>query len=650
MRHVFQPLEKSSSISPSLGRIAAVLLAAVSARGGGLTPLLATNEAAALARGLARLNMTEADLDFAKDVGEPRLALGWIRHVLQHPLDLPARGDEFFQAFSAAEPGPTWDALGRALEAGDAPHAVTKTIELHDLPPELSPELARPLMAFLEAARRADLLLSHAFRNLEPAERRALAAFALCGEMDAEDRPDARAALLAEGLEAADVDRAIADAGALDTRPSAGAFLERAGRIDRAALLGAGRTLQAAVARLAVDLRDFRAWPAAPISIGTDLGVMFVLATNTSEFAGDALLVVAPPGPTRYSGSTGSANGLRRRPLAALLDLGGDDLYESGGLLGAGAALFGASVVLDLGGRDTYRAARLGQGSGIFGAAWLEDAAGDDLYDAAIFSQGAGIWGAGVLRDDAGRDRYGAGQESQGYGGVMGAGVLLDRAGDDTYRAGGLERDADRNVEHTLSLSQGFSIGLRPFAGGGLGALVDLGGNDAYTAEVFGQGCGYWYSAGFLFDAGGCDNYTVYQYGQGTGIHLALGLLADGGGKDYYSAFSLAQGSAHDYAVGMLFDQGGDDTYTADDGSQGVAIYNSFALLADRAGDDAYFARDNTECQGVGHAGAERDYGDLSVLLDLAGEDRYTCGATNGCRLQRPLYGVVYDRGPEAKP
>ena len=34
--------------------------------------------------------------------------------------------------------------------------------------------------------------------------------------------------------------------------------------------------------------------------------------------------------------------------------------------------------------------------------------------------------------------------------------------------------------------------------------------------------------------------------------------------------------------------------------------------------------------------------GSLALLIDLGGDDHYTCGATNGAALQRPDYGVVY--------
>ena len=135
----------------------------------------------------------------------------------------------------------------------------------------------------------------------------------------------------------------------------------------------------------------------------------------------------------------------------------------------------------------------------------------------------------------------------------------------------------------------------------------------------------------------------MHHYGQGSGIHLSSGLLWDGEGNDKYTGYILSQGNAHDYAVGMLFDKEGDDTYTADHHAQARAVNNSVAILVDTSGDDGYLARQNGECQGIGNTGGHRDYGSLALLLDLDGKDFYSCGAVDGARMQRPLYGIIYD-------
>jgi hypothetical protein len=280
----------------------------------------------------------------------------------------------------------------------------------------------------------------------------------------------------------------------------------------------------------------------------------------------------------------------------------------------------------------------------------LDDRAGYDRYKAAAMSQGAGVVGAGILRDRGDSDIYDVGFEGQGFAGLLGLGWLIDEGGYERYIAGSREPDHERNPDRYLSMSQGFSVGMRPFAGGGVGALVDLAGNDTYVADVFGQGCSYYYSAGFLIDRAGNDTYNIYQYGQGTGVHLSHGLLADLRGSDIYTGFVLAQGAAHDYAVGLLFDRAGNDTYTADSHSQARGMNNGLAMLVDSSGNDAYFGRRRFECQGIGNTGGLRDYGSLAILLDLAGADVYSCGASDGDRTLRPLYGIICDLERPSQP
>ena len=45
----------------------------------------------------------------------------------------------------------------------------------------------------------------------------------------------------------------------------------------------------------------------------------------------------------------------------------------------------------------------------------------------------------------------------------------------------------------------------------------------------------------------------------------------------------------------------------------------------------------------TGHDGVHREYGGLSMLLDLQGKDFYSCGAKNGAPSRRPLHGIIYD-------
>ncbi|MFH0953830.1 MAG: HEAT repeat domain-containing protein [Verrucomicrobiota bacterium] len=619
------------------------LLVAAPALAGDLQPVLGTNEQAHLSSALRCLNMTEADPGFDKDLGKPRLALQRTRELLADPLGLPALADRVL-ASAAANPQATWTLTADLLEVSQEPDLEVTVVRNEPRPWDALPaDLARGVTRFFTEAEKADALVQRAFAELSGEERQYLAASYLAGLFNAEDRPPVRAALMAAGVESQVVARVIREGLEVDPEPGATNFLAVLQKVKFADLLAAGSILQRAAGRLADSASGVREWPAQASRFETALGAVEIGSRESDVFTNRALLILDPGGADCYEGAAAVANGLTGGRLAAVVDLAGNDGYEAVGLLGAGAGLFGAAVIVDCAGDDAYRAAYAGQGAGVFGMGWLEDRAGDDFYRAQAHAQAAGYAGLGHLRDEEGADLYDVGFAGQGYAGVMGVGLLVDARGNDRYLAGGIEPDYERHEDRFVSLAQGFAIGMRPFAGGGVAALVDLGGNDSYGADIYGQGVSYWYSVGMLLDVSGNDTYAMYQYGQGAGIHLSSGLLADGGGNDSYTGHTLMQGCAHDYAVGMLFDQGGDDTYTAVNESQGRAMNTALAILADSSGDDSYFAGRTDACQGIGNAGDKREYGSLALMLDLGGRDRYSCGAADGARLPRPDFGIVYD-------
>ncbi|UCD94661.1 MAG: HEAT repeat domain-containing protein, partial [Candidatus Zixiibacteriota bacterium] len=168
---------------------------------------------------------------------------------------------------------------------------------------------------------------------------------------------------------------------------------------------------------------------------------------------------------------------------------------------------------------------------------------------------------------------------------------------------------------------QGFAYGFRPYTSGGIGAIVDFGGNDTYVSDIYGQGSSYWWSLGVLFDDGGSDQYISYQYAQGAGIHMSLGLLLDQDGDDFYRGKGLMQGCGHDYGCGMIVDRHGNDIYKAYDLSQAAGSANGIGILIDDRGDDAYFVMRAQNTQGYGNP--RRDFGSIGMFMDLEGEDRY---------------------------
>lgn len=611
---------------------------------GEFSPLVGTNVQIQLHRALSRLNMDEHDLCFEKDLGQPVWALDWIRRSLARPLDLPPVADRILEA-SAVTNGShgLWTLGASLLESALPDRRVPVREEALVCEDALNPHLAGYLREFADRAGGALDVFSGAIECLT-ADERAYAAAAFLGDLfRAEDLPETRAAMLAAGVSSQQVNRVVEEGKVIDAESPQKQVIEMVRRVKLEQALLAGEAFHEAIFRLARQVSAVKQWPEQQVVLKTRIGRIVIGTTGSDVYTNSAVLILDPGGDDLYEGEAGAANGLKGPYLAAVIDLTGNDRYTGTGLMGQGSAVFGLSVLLDVSGDDTYETAYLGQGAALFGAAWLEDGAGADFYKARGFGQAAAIAGLGVLRDIGGNDLYTIGSAGQAYAGIRGAAFLVDVSGDDRYLAGNVEHDWERFEDRYVSLAQGFSIGMRPFAGGGVAALVDLQGNDTYVADVYGQGASYWYSAGFLLDAAGNDTYRVYQYGQGTGIHLSLGLLADLSGNDSYSGLALVQGSAHDYAVGMLFDRSGNDTYSGESSVQARAINNSVALLVDESGNDSYLGGRTEESQGIGHIDGQRRYGSLSVLMDLGGSDAYSCGATNGEIRARPSFGIVYD-------
>ncbi len=360
-------------------------------------------------------------------------------------------------------------------------------------------------------------------------------------------------------------------------------------------------------------------------------------------------IIIDPGGNDIYYGGVAVAGNLKGESnelISIAIDLSGDDMYLSDGARSCASGVLGIAELVDVSGNDVYRSGNFSQACGLFGAGILQDWGGNDIYDAGLLVQGAGAIGVGLLMDSDGNDAYRAALYAQGMAYTRGWGMLTDRNGFDNYWAGGVYDDFGRWNENNLSLSQGFSIGMRPKASGGVGILHDRNGNDFYNCEVYGQGVSYWYSIGSLIDDNGNDWYESQQYSQGSGIHLSSGILLDRGGYDRYSSHACTQGFGHDYAVGWLIDEGGDDYYTGDSLAQGSGNANGVGLLIDRGGRDGYFGRSVQNCGG--HGNPARDFGSIGVLIDMAGSDTYTDPISgNGQWWTKTTWGAGIDVGSD---
>jgi HEAT repeat protein len=566
--------------------LALLLLAAAPAAADGT--FFTNDELARIDEALALLNMTRADAGFDKLVIDDPWRLSVVNRTLSKPLEAPdvAWG---------------WAGLAEKSPAVILAHAAT---DLDLLLPAYE-RVSGPVAEF------AATLVAEAFSGLTAEERDRLAAWGYAALVEAEGH---------DGLFPKPPPEE-------DPRP----MLEFAKSVDRAKLLSAALALLQSIDDLAARTESEGDWlvVAGP---GDDI---HDLRLNPP------MVLVDLGGDDTYFGAASARPG---RPVSIVIDLGGDDVYGDGESVSGGAGFMGIGILVDKGdGNDRYFGGHCSQGAGVFGVGILIDEGGNDLYECRDTGQGAGAFGVGLLLDlGAGNDRFHADLFGQGFAYTAGFGLLRNEKGNDVYDAGGVHLHYPLYNDRFQSLSQGFSIGIRPHASGGVAMLVDDEGNDRYSADIYGQGSSYWFSYGGLVDRGGNDTYVLGHYGQGAGIHLSVGCLLDLAGQDLYYDFSgVGIGGAHDFAVGVLVDREGDDYYAGSGGSQGGALTNSFALLLDGGGDDGYSAVRIGATLGGG--AAARGMGSIGLFLDLAGKDLHGSPYREGTSWTKEEYGAGID-------
>ncbi len=404
--------------------------------------------------------------------------------------------------------------------------------------------------------------------------------------------------------------------------------------------------------------------PAGRWPIPTALGPLVVSGSGDDTLDAAAMprgtwCVIDLGGKDRWNGAFGASGVTSLASVALALDLGGDDVWDGGdadAALGCGADGIGA--VIDLAGDDRWTVKSDGLGRGLFGTGFLWDAAGNDTYVVKTkWGQGAAHVGVGVLLDSAGNDKYECAEQSQGMGSTRGCGLLLDLAGDDAYVCRDDGNVSELYLNQSVAMAQGCGYGRRADLGdgrslaGGWGLLVDGAGNDRYHAQVWSQGCGYWWGVGVLEDRGGDDVYENGKYSSGAGAHYAIGVHVDLDGNDRYNqgvtgTKNQYQGHARDGSIGVFVDGGGNDAYAFRPNCAGSADLASVGLFWDRSGDDTYaFTPDPPPADGTAantdwlrppfgtatvYRAANRSFRDdqasIGVFLDTGGKDVYPDG------------------------
>src|SRR6185295_14495988 len=133
----------------------------------------------------------------------------------------------------------------------------------------------------------------------------------------------------------------------------------------------------------------------------------------------------------------------------------------------------------------------------------------------------------------------------QGVGFAGGVGALVEKGGNDRFVCTG-RYDSEYGEAGLFSgWGQGVGFGFRGVASGGIGMLYDVRGDDVYEAGNFSQACGYFYGWGILRDDAGDDRFLGSRYAQGAAAHQAVATFLEGGGDDLYRSVSdVAQGLA----------------------------------------------------------------------------------------------------------
>lgn len=392
------------------------------------------------------------------------------------------------------------------------------------------------------------------------------------------------------------------------------------------------------------------------LALDTPMGSIVLDCSLPSIIEGDPIALMLDLGGNDEYVATVGATASLQTPIAIAVDVEGNDTYGWSEVtyepsLAYGAGIHGCGVLWDAQGDDSYHASNLGLGAGQLGCGVLYDESGADEYFASTSSQGAAYLGVGLCLDGGGADHYTLhGGEGQGFGGVGGIGILADFAGDDTYYA---EPDAtkatgraDYHSEFAINVSnaQGVGAGRRGDGSdghawaGGMGAILDLAGNDTYTSGNWSLGTGYWYGIGLAWDGAGDDQYNSVYFTQGSGAHFCIGGLFDEGtGNDTHllqHTAGAALGFGWDFTDALFIDRGGNDHYSAKLISYGCAEIRSNAIFLEMGGDDIYGFTPGL--LGFGAVDWQEDYGTMHLLspyktyaqsvglfLDLGGTDQY---------------------------
>jgi hypothetical protein len=317
--------------------------------------------------------------------------------------------------------------------------------------------------------------------------------------------------------------------------------------------------------------------------VKTDLGLILIGGTRNNDYAKygtkNVILILDLGGDDYYANVSGN-----------IVDLEGDDSYESNKSSTLAGAAFNSRILLDLKGNDRYTCISHCLGASIFGSSLFIDQEGNDIYRGKIYAEAFSFAGFSAFIDGAGDDRYESMNMSQGLGIAGGKSFLIDLSGADSYFAKGLLASSYQDPGQFEGWSQGVGLGVRNFISGGIGLLYDGQGMDRFEGGILSQGGGYYFGYGLLLnDSKEDDIYIGSRYAQGFSAHYAVGSFLEVGGNDTYVRRGEAgNGLAWDLSLSLFEDISGNDKYGAGDAAIGVGLQNSFGFFKDSDGNDVY--------------------------------------------------------------
>ncbi|MCP4569639.1 MAG: hypothetical protein GY841_18835 [FCB group bacterium] len=428
---------------------------------------------------------------------------------------------------------------------------------------------------------------------------------------------------------------------------------DAAGEIDFESICYAALKVAAAAEKAEKELRTHAAKvpPDYHLDFPTPQGRIVITGTDDNEIdADDCLLILDFGGDDLYTGSAGATSSIDLG-ISLLLDLGGNDRYisDNGNSPSLGTGILGVGLLYDAAGSDRYQGTLFSQGAGFLGIGVLFDKDGSDSYRAQNSAQGVGYFGIGLAIDCAGNDNYYLFGDGQGCGSVGGGiGCLADYSGNDIYTAepsAAIGGHADYHSEHKIAgnYAQGAGYGRRGDGSdghswaGGVGAIIDIHGDDQYISGNWSLGVGYWFGTGICYDGDGNDEYQSVYFTQASGAHFCNAILIDEDGDDKHiltETAGAAFGFGWDYTNALFIDRRGNDEYEAKIISYGLAQIRSFAFFFDMAGADSYTYGQGQ--QGFGGATFRTDFArptelfnytyyskSAGIFIDASGTDNY---------------------------